>query len=286
MISMKNAKIGVRLAIGFGVVLALMVIGIVVGWTRLSELNGITEKIVQKDWVKSALANEVADLANDNAKANMELFLVTDKGRIAKIFERIDRNKNSITEKLEKLDPLLYMPEGKARLAKIKEARKPYVESFGRASKILVEQGKRDEAGRIMQDETLPALVTFIGAIDDLVKFQGQIMENSSKEAESIGATSRKVLLGLGVVALVLGAGFAFWVTRSIVRPLKSAVSIADQLAAGDVSARIEVTSKDETGQLLAAMENMIVTLREMAAAAEKIAAGDLGVTVDRKSVV
>ena len=113
MISMKNAKIGVRLAIGFGVVLVLMVAGIVVGWTRLAEVYGITEKIVQKDWTKSVLANEIMALANDNAKANMELFLVADKGKIAKIQERIDRNKGAITGKIEKLEGRSIWPRGR-----------------------------------------------------------------------------------------------------------------------------------------------------------------------------
>ena len=284
MISMKNAKIGVRLAIGFGVVLVLMVAGIVVGWTRLAEVYGITEKIVQKDWTKSVLANEIMALANDNAKANMELFLVADKGKIAKILERIDRNKGAITGKIEKLEGSLYLAEGKAKLAKIKEARGPYVASFTKASKLLLEQGKREEAARTMADETVPALDVFIAAIKDLGDFQGKILEGSRDQAEEINRSSRNVMIVLGIAAVLLGAGFAFWVTRSIVRPLKSAVGVANQLAAGDVSARIDATSKDETGQLLAAMENMIASLREMAAAAESIAAGNLSVKVKPQS--
>ena len=69
-----NMKIGLRLAVGFGMVFVMMLAIIGVGISRLAAVNNVTDKIVTKDWTKAVLANDVIDLANDNAKANMELF--------------------------------------------------------------------------------------------------------------------------------------------------------------------------------------------------------------------
>src|SRR3990167_6243299 len=108
----KNLKIGVRLGLGFGTVLLLMVIIIGIGVSRLGLVDEITEKIVTKDWVKASHAVEVRSVANDNAKANMELFLTSDKQAVAKILDRIENNKKKITDRLEQLESLLYLPEG------------------------------------------------------------------------------------------------------------------------------------------------------------------------------
>lgn len=73
---------------------------------------------------------------------------------------------------------------------------------------------------------------------------------------------------GGALIAIVLGAGFAFVLTRSIVRPLAAAVQTANQLAAGDLTVHIEARSQDETGQFLMAMQNMVekltYTIREV----------------------
>jgi methyl-accepting chemotaxis protein len=62
-----------------------------------------------------------------------------------------------------------------------------------------------------------------------------------------------------GFVAIaLLVIGFVAWViSRSITRPLAEAVSVANALAEGDLTVKINVASKDEIGMLLAAMKNM-----------------------------
>jgi methyl-accepting chemotaxis protein len=70
--------------------------------------------------------------------------------------------------------------------------------------------------------------------------------------------------LAIGGVLLVLLAGFSYWIQISITRPLNQAVGIANALAEGDLTVKITVTSNDETGQLLAAMQAMIGKLSQV----------------------
>jgi methyl-accepting chemotaxis protein len=65
------------------------------------------------------------------------------------------------------------------------------------------------------------------------------------------------VLIMLSVVALALGAFLAWRLTMGIVRPLGEAVSVAETVAAGDLGSRIDVQSRDETGQLMQALKEM-----------------------------
>jgi methyl-accepting chemotaxis protein len=260
----KNMKIGMRLGLGFSLVVLLLVVTVSIGISRMNTMNQVTDKIVSKDWLKAELANDISDYANDNAKANMEFFLVTDKAAIAKIQERISDNKKKIDGIVAQLEDLLYLAEGKAKLAALKEKRKAYVESFGRSSKLLLDEGKRDAATAIMVNETLPALVAFTTASNDLVNLQKSIVDESGKEAEQTYNSARELMISLAVAAALLGLGIAFWVTRSITKPLGVAVGVANQLAEGDLTAKIEANSKDETGMLLASMKNMVGKLSQI----------------------
>lgn len=71
------------------------------------------------------------------------------------------------------------------------------------------------------------------------------------------------VLIG---IALLLSLAIAFLITRSITRPIDVAVSVANHLAENDLTPAIEVTSTDETGQLLSAMQRMVESLSRVIA--------------------
>jgi methyl-accepting chemotaxis protein len=99
------------------------------------------------------------------------------------------------------------------------------------------------------------------------------------------------VLLGLGAAALILGAGLAVALTRSITQPLARALSLAETVAAGDLTSTIDSTARDEIGQLLRALASMnaslLATVSEVrvgtdtiSTAAREIAAGNLDLSV------
>lgn len=69
---------------------------------------------------------------------------------------------------------------------------------------------------------------------------------------------------GFIVIALLLIGVTAWHITRGIIRPIGEAVNVANALAAGDLTVKIEVTSKDETGQLLTAMKTMVSKLSQI----------------------
>jgi methyl-accepting chemotaxis protein len=259
----KNMKIGMRLGLGFAVVLVLLGIILATGVKKLASVNEITNRMATQDWVKSVIANDIVDLANDNARASYELFLVTDKKDLENTHARIDKNVKTINAKVEQLGEMLYLPAGKTKLAAMKEKRIPYVASFKHVAKLLNE-GKREEATRVMTEDTISALTSFMTSINDLIAFQGSIMDNSGKQAAQSYQDGRFLMLLIGVIATIFGIGIAFWVTRSITLPINKAVNVANQLAEGDLTARIEVEGKDETAQLLRAMQAMVAKLSQI----------------------
>jgi methyl-accepting chemotaxis protein len=92
-------------------------------------------------------------------------------------------------------------------------------------------------------------------------------------------------IISLLTVAIVLSlAALSFFLIRSLTGPLREAVEAAEQLARGDVSAAIEVRSRDEIGHLSLAMQQLVAYLREMARIADAIALGDLHSEIQPRS--
>jgi len=94
---------------------------------------------------------------------------------------------------------------------------------------------------------------------------------------------AKKFATVIGVILLILAA-LAYVIARSITRPLGRAVEVADRLSRGDMTMEIEVTSGDETGQLLASMQAMVLSLREVAALAQECSTGNLAIDIRERS--
>lgn len=90
--------------------------------------------------------------------------------------------------------------------------------------------------------------------------------------------------IGLGLT-LVVAALICLWlVARSIARPIRKAAHLANSVAQGDLSERLDVRSADEVGKLAQALNNMAENLSGKVHMAETIAAGDLNVQVQLAS--
>src|SRR5713101_10002941 len=261
---MQHMKIGSRLALGFGAVILLVVVMAAMSLTRLANLHSITDTIVTKDWQKTVLVNEIVNLANENGRANMEMLLVTDLEARNKILERIDSNTQKVTELLEQLDGMISDAEEQALVQKIREARTTYAAAFGKASKILLGEGRRFEASRIMMSETSVALKAFLDTIGSLIEYEGKHLEASGAQAKQHHLSGRLLMFVLSAVVLLIGSSCAFGVTRSITRPMALAVRVAEGIAAGELHHDIMVTARDETGRLLQAMQSMREQLRQI----------------------
>lgn len=81
------------------------------------------------------------------------------------------------------------------------------------------------------------------------------VAEDQSMQAEL--KKNSLLIIGSSALALLVGLIAAWGITRLIVGPLRSVIRVAQQIAAGDLSAKVEVTRRDEIGQLMQAMQQM-----------------------------
>jgi methyl-accepting chemotaxis protein len=260
---MNNLKIGQRLGLGFGLVLLLLVIIASMGVNKMASLNANTDKLVHVDWVKAKLIVKALDNVRGSIARVLQSTAATDPADIAKAQERLTANTLAFNEALEKLEPLIVRPEGKALLAKAKESRAAYVTSFGKVA-ALMKDGNREEASKLAYGETYKALHAFAGDLRDMNEFQQKLFEETGKLSAETYQSARMQLIVLSLAAVLIGLGFAWWVARSVTQPLQTAVELAQSIAAGNLDGQITVASSDESGQLMQALSDMQVSLNNV----------------------
>lgn len=284
--NIKNLKIGTRLGLGFGLVFVLMAILISLALTRFAGIGKINSDMIDTDWVKAEAVSTIDTTIRANARRNMELLIETDPVKMVGLFDEIKKNKNTIDDAVVVLDKLINSDAGKSLMVEFKDVRGKYVASFGKVGK-MVSANQREEAITTMLSETLPTLDNVQKKVAQLAVLQKQIVEQGGAAAKAHIDAATALMIGLGIAAVILGAGFAWWITHSITRPMKEAVKIAQTVASGDLSSVIQVSSKDETGQLLQALKDMNTSLvrivgevrfstEAIATASTQIASGNL----------
>ena len=251
-----NLKVGARLGVGFGLVLLLLVVITVIGISRLGYLDEGTSSIVKDRIPKVLLGQSIYNDINLIAGAIRNTVLVSDATAMAKEQARIQEARKDISEKLSKMEKMLVTERGRELFKVVVDSRSAYVAGLDEVLKLLAD-GRKQEATSVMLGTLREAQAKHMESIEALSTFQIGLVQKSGAESEEAYISSRNMMLVLTGLAIMLSVGVAFWVTRTITRPLNEAVGVAQRVAAGDLTSDIVVTSKDETGMLLQALKDM-----------------------------
>ncbi|MBF0519099.1 MAG: MCP four helix bundle domain-containing protein [Nitrospirae bacterium] len=259
---LQNMKTGTRLALAFGIVVVLLLMVAIMGVSRLAELNDGMTEIVKAEYPKVAYCNDWLSQINLIARAMRNTLLLEKKEEIQKEVDRVQEARKKITADLDKLTPLVKSETGKAGLKAIIDARAPYVISQDEFLKLAAD-GKQAEAKEFLLTKVRALQNTYFDAIEKLKKHQEDGMDKKSKLAEDAYKSARTLIIFLSVIAIVFAVVIALWITMTLLNQLGGEphyiMSIAESIAAGDLTIRLE-SGKKETGIFLA-MKNMLEKL-------------------------
>ncbi|HZF08157.1 MAG TPA: HAMP domain-containing methyl-accepting chemotaxis protein [Thermoanaerobaculia bacterium] len=153
------------------------------------------------------------------------------------------------------------------------------------ASQRLMAGSVSEDLSKALQDAFRVRYPAIQGELQSFADENRQEMEQAFAKARQNQTVSLVTIL---IVTILLGialGALSFFVIRSLTVPLAAAVEVAGRLARGDMSGRIAGSrSDDEVGELGRAMDRMVTYLKEMAAVADSIAAGNLQVAVSPRS--
>ncbi|MFD2753958.1 methyl-accepting chemotaxis protein [Comamonas terrae] len=253
---MNQLKISTRLAISFMVMMLLLVVLGGVALHGSSAQRSALGEITQRRIPIIRMLNNITDGANEQAIQFRNLALFTTEKIQKSARAVIQKTRSEVVAEIDAVDQLIRSEQGKALLQQLKQRRTVFIRS-GDEFLALLEQDRREEAQALLENRLRPAQLEYQGTIRELLDLQTKASELASQEAEAAAHGLWRNVLITGAVALALAVFLALGIIRSISRPLAQAVAVADRVANGDLSGRIEVQSKDEMGLLLAALQRM-----------------------------
>ncbi|MCI1015718.1 MCP four helix bundle domain-containing protein [Herbaspirillum sp. C7C2] len=258
-----DMKIGARLALGFGAVMVLLLAIAILGNLQLGRLADGIGLIVKDRYPKTVMANTVQIQVNKIALDIRDILLTSDPERIKALAADATAADRKMNEYLARLQQVARTEEDRRYVEAAIAARQAYVPARDQLMALAM-AGRTDEARAFLPQQFMPVQIKYFIALDAMFDYQGGLMDAAGEAATRDSASARLLINSLAVVALLLATAVAWLVSRSISRPLGHAVGVARRVAEGDLSTQVEVTSRDETGELMAALKLMNENLRNI----------------------
>ena len=125
-------------------------------------------------------------------------------------------------------------------------------------------QGSKEHANVILKGDSKRDFEQVASDLVKIIDFNDAGATAANQRGNEIYANARLSIIAALLVALLVGIALALFISRIISNPLKRAVDVASQLAEGNLAVKIEGGSKDETGQVLTAMQAMVGKLSQI----------------------
>jgi methyl-accepting chemotaxis protein len=233
-----NIRVGAKLGLGFGLVLALTSLLAISGWIAINSLDERGLKI-------QSIAR-VAEMTKDLRVHRLQMELNPKGDGAQLILQTIEK----LTEHLNTARVQLTVPSDLALIDQQIAAVKVYRDTLS-----ALNQAGADLA---------PVFARMGVQGDILLKTTQQLIASQSAKRDADSSFAKTLLASIAALALLLGTVAAWIITRQIVTPLRHVLKDVDRIASGDLSQDLEVNRHDELGQLQRSLQQMTTSLREL----------------------
>ncbi|GAB3404900.1 methyl-accepting chemotaxis protein [Massilia agilis] len=282
-----DLRIGAKLGAGFALLLLFMTVLTAVGIYLLRDYQSSTETILKEDIAKERLATEWMTASELNG-VRAEALIGEDNPAVR---ARLEQQVKTTSERISKVQAEL------ERLVSSDTGKQLYEEATAKRDKYIRARDAAAANAGAGLDAMEAALQDYGHAIGALATHQRERAEGNGDAVIAHGKTGQLVLSALWALSIVIAIGWTVLVTRSITGPLGRAIKVAEAVAQGKLDNREQTFSRDETGQLLTALNRMnrdlyriVSAVRDstgaIASASDQIASGneDLSVRTEQQA--
>jgi methyl-accepting chemotaxis protein len=254
--NIRTVKIGTRLGMGFGIILALLVCVLAVDIVISANVRHTQNEGMKRANAKAVLANAMRGAILEGGIASRNVGLQYTTPDIEREAAKAQAQRKRFHDAQGKLVALGLSAEEKVLVDSIvaidKQTEAPFQEAIQK-----VKEYANEAAGKLISTGIDPLNQKAIAEIDKLVAIQQKAVDRLITESEASG-TRMTTILGLAALfTVIIGAILSIFTTRSITRPLRDAVDVAQRVASGRLGAKIQVSGKDETSELLQSLKEM-----------------------------
>lgn len=263
-----NIRIGARLALTFGALIALTLgLAAIEGYLGLSymrDLNQRAENIYSRELLTiKKLGTVKTGISRVHVHA-LEHLVTSAPSHMDSLAGNIENAQERIREEIEQFQAGAETPVERKLIHTYASLAQSYLTRIHNEILPLSLSGKKTEAASLLRGAASADFRRIHEILDDLADYYANSAQTRYQYAVVDYDTALSVLPEIILAIFILSVPISFFVTRSIVRPLKAAVAIADRVANGDLTSAIKVQTKDETGQMLRALQGMNDNLKQL----------------------
>jgi methyl-accepting chemotaxis protein len=251
-----------KLTCAFGAVLLLsMAIG-AIAYYRLSTLDDSQQRVVAQA-VRLKQASDLMNGIQGQVRAELRMVHATSEKETQDNYNLLV----SRQEKVLKLRDEIYAGASEAGKKLLDEATaklKRVDQLEEQAAKQAQQENGSAKAAAITNGDGRTAFNEALDAVEAYVKHNEKQMEETASQGSQEAASAKMMLITTVMVSLLMGLASAIWIALNISRGLFRAVSLADAVALGDLSQKIDVSSNDEVGDLIKSLNTTVEKLRSV----------------------
>jgi methyl-accepting chemotaxis protein len=288
--SLKKMTIAIKLGLGFGAILALMIALSMFALNRLSVVNGSTVDIAT-NWMPSVAV--LGELKFDiSAIRRDSLNYIVSTGNQEHYQEKIQGEIESVALAEKRCEALLSSEKERQIYQNFREQWEKY-SAVGVQVRGLAKEKKVAEAIALSQSEGSRTFEAAMKTLQEAVDLNTQGAAEASTRGEAAFSAARYWGMGLLLGGLLVGIGVSIAVSRSISVSANRMLRMIETIAAKDLTVEdMQITSGDEVGKAgiaLNAMKNSLhsmiqsigETAEHVAAASEELSATSQQITAN-----
>ena len=254
---MRRDSTGLKLGIAFGCLIALL---IGVGWlglSRMGQINATANRLFDERSQKLDAARQAATYFISNNRIVIRLFLMgpNDKKETAALVAQLKGNtlKGSAAWKQIEAEPAT--DAEKELIGEINLAGGPAYESLPKAVSLLVDQGKADDAKKMIVDETLPLLNKYRDSWSPYLDYEENQLNLARMQTRTSYVSVRRLSVTLIFLAIGLAVAIAVFVTRRLTREME--IREGSQFAIRNLNEGLERKVAERTEELARTVETL-----------------------------
>jgi diguanylate cyclase (GGDEF)-like protein len=254
-------SIGRRLALGFGALVALMLLALWYASYPLGLVSEATQRFATGDMQRLLRVQALSLQTEGVGSALIRLMNAPRENRVAEYADVDDRNRR-IDGIIESLGKDLSDDEQEETLKRLSACRANYHEAF-LATVDQIEANDLPAATRALNEQINPALKAMLQESNALLSRERSRIETELSQAQVTFHQIGMWAAALSVVVVVFAAWLAWLTTRSVVRPLGALEAGARSLAGGNYDNRVEPTGTREVDRVGRALNTMAETVAQ-----------------------
>ncbi|MBC3919439.1 Tar ligand binding domain-containing protein [Undibacterium sp. CY18W] len=267
---MFNLTIRLRLILTMAVMGCLLVIVAVLGIVGGDRSNSAINDIFTNQ-LPSAIA--IGETQVNALRARAAIDRVVMHPDASEAAATIKRSENFISQSDKAWEKYLSLPsdvEEKKISDDVTVKRNNFLNEGFRPLVAALKAGKQEDADAIVMGKAAKLYTAFSEKADELVAYQTKSTEQQYMASQAMNSTFRWLSISALIVGLILVIISSVLLLRAITRPLDQMLQHFDAIAAGDLTAPVHATSRDEMGHLMTGLEKMRVSLVETVARVRK----------------